>query len=107
MKAILNVDYQIESRIAIGQIGNVGNTEQLLILDEILNALDNSFWSDVHRQFGDNDPATPWRDLLYSGASSDPERAAAKLVRFANPAEANDDPTAWQIGPGDELHYLV
>ncbi len=107
VEAVLDLDDQLQTLVAVGQVLDVGDALQLLGLDQLLDPLDHPLGADVVGQLGDHDALAPRRDVLDPHAGPHPERSSAGLVGLPDPVQSDDLAAGRQVGSGHEPHQVV
>ena len=107
VEAVLDLDDQLQSGLAVGEVLDVGDALQLLRLHRVLDLLDDLFGADEVGQLGDDDALAARRDLVDARRRAGAEAAAPGEVGVADAVEADDPAAAGQVRAGDELHQVV
>ena len=102
-----DLDDQVQAPVAVGQVLQVGDADQLLGLDQVLDPGDDLLRADRVGQLGDHDPGLARVELLDLDRRAGAEDAAAGLVRLPDAVEADDVAAGRQVGSRDVLHQLL
>ena len=92
---------------AVGVVLNVGDALDLLVTDELGDALDQAGLVDLVGDLGDDDRLAALVVLLDLAAGSDRDRAAALEVGLLDPGGAEDDAAGREVGPLDVVEQLT
>ena len=88
----------------VGQVLNIRDALDALLLNQLLYLLDDLLGADHIRQLSDDDAFTASRHLLDSGRGALLQRTAPRLVSIADPLEADDFSSGGEVGARDEPH---
>ena len=100
VEAVLDLDDQPQSVLAVGEVVDVGDALELLRPDEVGDLLVDLLGSDAVGQLGDDDALAPRASLGSTVPSLAYGRATARLVGLADAVEADDLAAGRRSGPG-------
>ena len=107
VEAVLELDDQAQTLVAVGEVLQVRDALELLGLHQFLDARDDLLGSDAVGQFGDDQAGAAGGHLLDGHGRPRLEGAAALAVGVTDAVQTDDGATGGQVGTGDELHELV
>jgi hypothetical protein len=101
----LELDDQAHA-LAVRLVAHVADAGDLLVVDELGDLHREVRLVDLVRQLGRDDALSALLVLLDLADGPHADRAAAGLVRRADPVGAHDEPTGWEVRAGDDLVQL-
>ena len=107
VEAVLDLDDELQSVLAVGQVADVGDALQLARMHEVLDLRDHLLRADPVGQLGDDDAAFARSNVGDLRRCSDAKHAAAGLVRLTHAVEADDLAAGRQVGTRDVPHQVV
>ena len=105
-RVLLELDDNVDRRIAVGAVVHIRNLGQLLIANELAKLLHEVRTIHLIRNLGNHDGVLAVLALDDLVLRTNREIAAAGLVRIENALFAHNDATSWEVGARHHGHEL-
>ncbi len=106
-EAVLDLDDQAQTVLAVGEVLDVRDALELLRADQVLDLRDDLLGTDPEGQLGDDETLAAGRHRLHGHRRADLERAPSRRVRVPDAGQADDPAAGGQVGARHVLHQRV
>ena len=104
---LLEVDDDAHALLEVGLVAHVGDALDLLLVDRLGDLLLEQALVDLIGDLGHDEARTAALDLLHVHLGAHGDRAAARLVGFADALGAHDDAARGEVGAREHGHKVV